>query len=113
MAADGTVAGRCHAVRPYGDDSLFDLASQVELSQCARSQLTQSGLCVLGARLVGLDGDADLVADAPRLESQLAARSLKPLSRHALPNHSYEVQWIEVSADGGVFGVGAGEGEHH
>jgi hypothetical protein len=35
----------------------------------------------------------------------LAARSLEPLSRHALPNHSYEVQWIEVSADRGVSGV--------
>ena len=53
-------SGRCRASRPHGDDSLVDLASQVELSQRLRSQLTQSGLCVLGARLVGGDGDANL-----------------------------------------------------
>ena len=45
--------GRCRALTPHADDSLVDLASQAELSQRARSQLTQSGLCVLGARLVG------------------------------------------------------------
>ena len=39
-----------------------DLPSQLKLSQCARSQLTQSGLGVLGARLVGEDVDENLAA---------------------------------------------------
>jgi len=62
-------------------DSLLDLSSQAELSQRARGQLTQSGLGVLGARLVSLDDEGNLVGEARRLQDQLAACSLKPLSR--------------------------------
>ena len=54
------------ARRPHGDEPLGDLASQVELSQRMRSQLTQRRLCILGARLVGHDADANLALDAPR-----------------------------------------------
>ena len=61
--------------------SSLDLASQAELSQRARSQLTQSGLGVLGARLVGQDGDVNPARGSGRLQDHLAACSLKPLSR--------------------------------
>jgi hypothetical protein len=74
--------GRCRALGPHGDDSLVDRAGQAELGQRARNQLTQSGLCVIGARLVSVDRYVNLgAAGAPRLESHLAARSLEPLSR--------------------------------
>jgi hypothetical protein len=77
-----TDAGVVACWGPHGDDSLVDRAGQAELGQRARNQLTQSGLCVLGARLVSVDRYVNLgAAGAPRLESHLAARSLEPLSR--------------------------------
>jgi len=54
-------------------DSLFDLSSQAELRQRLRSQLTQSGLGVLSARLVGLNGDGNRVGEARGLQDHLAA----------------------------------------
>jgi hypothetical protein len=58
--------GRCRKLRPHGDDSLVHLARQVELSQRALSQLMQSDLRVVCARLVGANADEDLAAEAPR-----------------------------------------------
>ena len=54
----------------HRDESLADLASQAELSQRMRSQLAQRGLCVLGARLVAKDADANLALDAPGQHGQ-------------------------------------------
>ena len=69
---------------------------------CAASS-RKAGFVFSAPGLVGADADANLAADAPRLQSHLAARSLKPLSRYVLPSHS--------CGDG--LGVAAIEAAHH
>ncbi len=69
-------SGLSRSLRPQVD-SLIDLTGQAELGQRARSQFAQSGLRVLSARLVGLDGEGNPVGDARRVQDQLAACSLK------------------------------------
>ena len=77
----------------------------VPSARLTRSQLTQSGLCVLGARLVGEDVDENLAEHrrAERQQLQLPACSLKRLSRYVLPH----------PACVGVIAVGAIEPAHH
>ncbi len=65
----GCAAQICRAAT----NSLVDFSSQAELRQRARSQLTQSGLGVLRARLEGLDGEGNPAGEARTLQDHLAA----------------------------------------
>src|SRR5258708_39788856 len=63
--------------------SVDDDAGQVELCQRVRSQLTQLGLRVLPAGLVGNDADRNLGTDASRHQGQEATSLFENISRHA------------------------------
>ena len=86
------------------DRRLVDLASQVELGQRARSQLTQSGLCVLGARLVGADADDESCRGCAK-----TAESFGRLFAQA----TLALRVGRSPSCGGVLGVGAIEAAHH
>ncbi len=63
---------------------LVDLAGQVELSQRARGELTQRGLCVFGARLVGDDMDENLCGATAYAKTAVAVARLFALATVAL-----------------------------
>src|SRR5689334_400463 len=89
-SGDDAVADRATGVatRTVDASKLFDLASQVEVAQGARSQFPQCLLAVVGAGLVGDDSDADLGSEAPALQTHQSTRLFEKSSCHILADRS-------------------------